>query len=66
MSQVVHDYGDVCQAITELAVELDTPISTNDFRTSNGYVSERIDNGLGTFLSKAKHLSTLEVRGDEV
>ena len=22
VSQVVHDYGDVCQAITELAVEL--------------------------------------------
>jgi hypothetical protein len=27
VSQVVHDYGDVCQAITELAVELDAPIS---------------------------------------
>lgn len=35
VSQVVHDYGDVCQAITELAVELDAPISTDDFRTLN-------------------------------
>ena len=30
VSQVVHDYGDVCQAITELAVELKEPISTED------------------------------------
>jgi hypothetical protein len=35
VSQVVHDYGDVCQAITELAVETDAPISTEDFRMLN-------------------------------
>jgi hypothetical protein len=35
VSQVVHDYGDVCQAITELAVELNAPISTDDCRTLN-------------------------------
>ncbi len=35
VSQVVHDYGDVGQAITELAVELNAPISTADFRTLN-------------------------------
>ena len=28
VSQVVHDYGDICQAITELAVEEHAPIST--------------------------------------
>ena len=31
VSQVVHDYGDVCQSITELAVETNAPISTEDF-----------------------------------
>jgi hypothetical protein len=36
VSQVVHDYGDVCQSITELAVELKLPISTDDFRKLNG------------------------------
>jgi signal transduction histidine kinase len=35
VSQVVHAYGDVCQAITGLAVELNAPISTDDFRTLN-------------------------------
>jgi signal transduction histidine kinase len=35
IAQVVHDYGDVCQAITELALELGVPITTEDFHTLN-------------------------------
>jgi signal transduction histidine kinase len=35
VSQVVHDYGDVCQSITELAQELSAPVSTDDFRMLN-------------------------------
>ena len=35
VAQVVHDYGDVCQAITELADELDAPISADEFHTLN-------------------------------
>jgi signal transduction histidine kinase len=35
VSQVVHDYGDICQAVTELAVELDAPITTEEFHTLN-------------------------------
>jgi signal transduction histidine kinase len=42
VSQVVHDYGDVCQAITELAVELSAPISAEDFRTLNRCLDEAI------------------------
>ena len=42
VSQVVHDYGDICQAITELAVELDAPISTDDFRTLNRCLDDAI------------------------
>lgn len=34
-SQVVHDYGDICQAITDLAVERDAAISADDFRMLN-------------------------------
>jgi len=34
-SQVVHDYGDVCQSITSLAAELEAPISTEEFHTLN-------------------------------
>jgi signal transduction histidine kinase len=42
ISQVVHDYGDVCQAITELAVDLDAPISTDDFRLLNRCLDDAI------------------------
>jgi len=42
VSQVVHDYGDVCQSITELAVELNAPISTDDFRTLNRCLDDAI------------------------
>jgi signal transduction histidine kinase len=42
VSQVVHDYGDVCQTITELAVELHAPISTEDFRILNRCLDDAI------------------------
>lgn len=35
IGQVVHDYGNICQVITELAVELRAQISSADFRTLN-------------------------------
>jgi signal transduction histidine kinase len=35
IDQVVHDYGDLCQSITDLAVELGVPLSNNEFRTLN-------------------------------
>jgi len=42
VSQVVHDYGDVCQAITEMAVERNAPISTDDFRMLNRCLDDAI------------------------
>ena len=35
VSQVVHDYGDICQTITALAVEQRAPISVEEFQTLN-------------------------------
>ena len=35
ISQVVHDYGDICQAITEVAVEHNAPITIEEFQTLN-------------------------------
>jgi len=35
VSQVVHDYGDICQAVTELAVEQNAPITVEEFHTLN-------------------------------
>jgi hypothetical protein len=35
VGQVVHDYGDVCQTITELAVQQEAPIFGEEFQTLN-------------------------------
>jgi hypothetical protein len=35
VSQVVHDYGDICQTITALAVEERAPISVEEFQILN-------------------------------
>lgn len=35
VSQVVHDYGDICQAVTEIAIEQNAPITTDEFKTLN-------------------------------
>jgi signal transduction histidine kinase len=35
VSQVVHDYGDICQTITALAVEQSAPVSVEEFHTLN-------------------------------
>ncbi len=42
IAQVVHDYGDVCQTITELALEQDAPISTVEFRQLNKCLDDAI------------------------
>ncbi len=35
VNQVVHDYGDLCQAVTELAMERNAQVPADDFRTLN-------------------------------
>ncbi len=42
VDQVVHDYGDLCQAITDLAFEVNAPIEIDEFRTLN----RCLDNGI--------------------
>jgi len=42
VSQVVHDYGDVCQSITELAVERNVKIDADDFRSLNACLDDAI------------------------
>jgi signal transduction histidine kinase len=59
VSQVVHDYGDVCQSITELAVETNAPISADDFHTLNRCLDDAIA-GAVTEYGRECNQSTLE------
>jgi hypothetical protein len=52
IEQVVRDYGDVCQAVTNLAVETGAPISVDEFRTFN----RCLDNAIaGAVTEYARH-----------
>jgi signal transduction histidine kinase len=59
LSQVVHDYGDVCQAVTELALKLGDRISTDDFRVLNRCLDEAIA-GAVTEFSREQNQATLD------
>jgi len=67
VSQVVHDYGDVCQALTDLAIEQNAPINTEEFRTLNRCLDDAIA-GAVTEFGRGRNQSTLdgaEARGSE-
>src|SRR4029077_7783455 len=52
IEQVVRDYGDVCQAVTNLAVETGMQISVDEFRTFNRCLDNAIAGAVTEF---AKH-----------
>jgi signal transduction histidine kinase len=49
VEQVVHDYGDLCQAITELAHERDAPFQVEEFRTLNRCLDNAIADAVSGF-----------------
>ena len=49
VDQVVHDYGDLCQAITDLALEQDEPFSVDEFRTLNRCLDNAIADSVTEF-----------------
>ena len=51
VDQVVHDYGDLCQSITDLAVERDAPFSVDQFRTLN----RCLDNAIADAVTEFSH-----------
>jgi len=50
VAQVVHDYGDICQAVTELATEQEAPISADEFHTLNRCLDEAIAHAVTEYL----------------
>ena len=49
VDQVVHDYGDLCQAITDLAFERDAPFRVDEFRTLNRCLDNAIADAVTEF-----------------
>jgi hypothetical protein len=49
IGQVVHDYGDVCQCVTALAVDQQVAISADEFRTLNRCLDNAIADAVAAF-----------------
>lgn len=49
VDEVVHDYGDLCQAISDLAVETGTPMGVDEFRTLNRCLDNAIASAVTEF-----------------
>ncbi len=67
IDQVVHDYGDVCQCVTALAVEQQAPISVDEFRTLNRCLDNAIADAVASFgagrqVSSDRKAETLQQR----
>ncbi len=58
VGQVVHDYGDVCQSVTEIAEETHAPIHADEFRTLNRCLDDAIADAVTAYGSE-RNASTL-------
>ena len=65
VDQVVHDYGDPCQAITDLAVERDAPFSVEQFRTLNRCLDNAIADAVTEFGAQRDESVSLKNSADE-
>ena len=53
IDEVVHDYGDLCQAITDLAFERGLIIDSDEFRTVNRCLDNAIAGAVAAFASQS-------------
>jgi signal transduction histidine kinase len=62
IAQVVHDYGDICQAITEVAVERRIPITTEEFHTLN----RCLDNAIAEAVTEHARITSESRSSEEI
>jgi signal transduction histidine kinase len=60
VDQVVHAYGNICQAVTELALELHAPITTDEFHTLNRCLDDAIAGAVSEYACGRERLLTTE------
>ena len=61
VSQVVHDYGDICQAVTKIALEEQVPVTTDEFHTLN----RCLDNATAEAVTEHARLTAAKTSADE-
>src|SRR5439155_12557417 len=56
VDQVVHDYGDLCQSVTEMAVEQGATVTPDEFRILNGCLDDAIADAVTEFVRQREQL----------
>jgi signal transduction histidine kinase len=62
VAQVVHDYGGICQSVTELADETEAPISADEFRVFNGCLDDAIAGAVSEYTRQREESITADGR----
>lgn len=62
VSQVVHLYGDVCQAVTQLALESDAKVTVIEFKTLN----RCLDTAIAEAVTEHARLTAVKRSGEEI
>jgi signal transduction histidine kinase len=57
VDEVVHNYGDLCQAVTGLAFEVEAPINVDEFRTLNRCLDDAIAGAVTEFAHQRESLT---------
>jgi len=63
VAQLVHDYGAICQSITQLANEEGLSISADDYRTLNGFLDDAIAHAVTEYGSQREQVLSEEEAG---
>jgi signal transduction histidine kinase len=61
INQVVHDYGDLCQAVTDLSLELSQDFDVDEFRTLN----RCLDNGIASAVTSFSQQRDLVIADEQ-
>ncbi|HWH39847.1 MAG TPA: hypothetical protein VNU21_08405 [Usitatibacter sp.] len=62
VDQVVHDYGDLCQAVTELAFERNANIDVREFHTLNRLLDNAIAAAVTEYCSRPASAGSRQVK----
>jgi len=65
VDEVVHNYGDLCQAITDLAVERDAPFAVDEFRTLNSCLDVAIAHAVTAFSQQSEMIEAERHEAEE-
>lgn len=66
VDQVVHDYGDICQAITELAQEINAPVTVDEFHTFNRFLDNSIAKAVSAYHQYSPNFDEAQVLHDRL